>query len=324
MKNGRRNAVLSTLFSLVLLMGLGRAVTTLRGRPSIPTRHDGSPWGADYFPNVSLVTQDGKPVRFFEDLIRGRVVAINFIYTGCAQACPLETARLREVQKILGDRVGRDVFFYSISIDPEHDTPEVLKAYAKQFDAGPGWTFLTGKEADITKLRKKLGLLEDESQARNLKGHDLSLIIGNQVTGQWMLSSPYENPYVLATELGSWLPNWKTTPKKRHSYAEAPELRPMSDGEILFRTRCEACHSIGNIEMVSGKKPVGPDLSGILRQRDRQWLTRWLKEPDKMLAEKDPLAMALFDKYNHVTMPNLSLNDADIEALLHYIQGESR
>src|SRR5262249_24776279 len=160
---------------------------------------------------------------------------------------------------------------------------EALKAYSEKFNAGPGWTFLTGKEADITELRKKLGLLEDESEARNLKDHNASLIIGNQSTGQWMKSSPFENPYVLAEELGNWLHNWKTEPKTKRSYADAPELRNLSKGESLFRTRCESCHAIGDIQMVPGKKSIGPDLSDILRHRNRDWLTRWLKEPDKML-----------------------------------------
>ena len=101
-----------------------------------------SPWGEDYFPNIELTTQDGEDVRFFDDLIKDKIVAINFIYTSCPDSCPLETAQLVTVQNILGDRVGKDVFFYSISIDPETDTPEVLKAYREKF--GANWTFLTG------------------------------------------------------------------------------------------------------------------------------------------------------------------------------------
>ena len=95
---------------------------------------------------MPLVTQDGKKVRFFDDLIKGKVVAINFIFTGCSAACSMETARLRDVQDLLGDRMGKDVFFYSISIDPDNDTPEALKHYADKFKVGPGWTFLTGQE----------------------------------------------------------------------------------------------------------------------------------------------------------------------------------
>jgi len=96
---------------------------------------NGSPWGANYFPNVPLVTQDGKTVHFYADLLKGKMVVINFIYTKCRDSCPMETAKLAQVQRLLGDRVGRDVFFYSISIDPERDTPAELKEYADKFHA---------------------------------------------------------------------------------------------------------------------------------------------------------------------------------------------
>src|SRR5467141_2960649 len=75
-------------------------------------------WAANEFPNVPLVTQDGVTVRFYDDLLKGKAVAIDLIYTNCKDECPLETARLVQLQKILGDRIGRDLFFYSITIDP--------------------------------------------------------------------------------------------------------------------------------------------------------------------------------------------------------------
>src|SRR5947207_1478653 len=117
-----------------------------------------SRWGANYFPNIELITQEGKKVHCYDDLIKGKIVAIHLIYTTCQYSCPLETARLAQVQKILGDRMGKDVFFYSITIDPDHDTPPVLKEYAEKFSAGPGWLFLTGKQADIELISKKTGL----------------------------------------------------------------------------------------------------------------------------------------------------------------------
>jgi len=101
----------------------------------------GSPWGADYFPNVALVNQDGAVVHFYDDLVKGKAVAVNLIYTHCNGTCPLETAKMAQVQKLLGDKVGKEIFFYSISIDPERDTPERLKAYAERYHVGPGWQF---------------------------------------------------------------------------------------------------------------------------------------------------------------------------------------
>src|SRR5689334_15900932 len=71
-------------------------------------------WGADYFPNVPLVTQDGRTVRFYDDLLKGKSVVVNLIYTQCSSECPLETAKLAQVQRLLAGRVGKDIFFYSI------------------------------------------------------------------------------------------------------------------------------------------------------------------------------------------------------------------
>src|SRR5437879_2984910 len=155
---------------------------------SIGTAGAASPWGADYFPNVPLITQDGTTVRFYDDLLKGKKVAINLIYTSCKDECPLETARLVQVQQLLGDRVGKDVFFYSISIDPTRDTPEMLKAYAEKFHVGPGWLFLTGNEDDIKLVAKKLGLTR---------------------RGQWMRNSAVDNPRFLATTISNFR-GWKS------------------------------------------------------------------------------------------------------------------
>ena len=158
-------------------------------------------WGADYFPNIPLTTQDGETVYFFDDLIKDKIVVINFIYTSCPDTCSLETAQLVKVQNILGNRVGTEVYFYSISIDPEIDTPLVLKEYKEMF--GARWTFLTGKNEDIIELRKKLGLYIEEIQDGS-KNHNVSMIIGNQKTGRWMTRSPFENPYVFADQLSAF------------------------------------------------------------------------------------------------------------------------
>jgi len=271
-------------------------------------------WGEDYFPNVPLITHEGKEVRFYDDLIKGKVVAINFIFTSCPSVCPAERAKLRQVQELLGERVGKDVFMYSISIDPEVDTPEVLKAYAEKFRVAPGWTFLTGKEADITLLRKKLGLYIDEIQ--NDQDHNISLILGNEPVGRWIKRSPYDNPRILATVIGDWLHDWAPplpAGATVHSYAKAQRIDAGDRGEYLFRTRCSSCHTFGLGDT------VGPDLAGVTDKRDPVWLARWLKDPDKLLAEKDPTAMQLLREYEELVMPNLSLEDKDVAALIEYM-----
>jgi protein SCO1/2 len=280
-----------------------------------------NPWGKNYFPNVPLTTMDGKPVKFYDDLIKGKVVAVNFIFTGCTASCGMETARMRQVQQLLGDRVGKDVFFYSITIDPDNDSPEALKAYAKKFDVGPGWTFLTGNIKDIDMLRSKFGLYKPPQLVDGQIDHDLSMMIGNDTTGRWQKASPMENPEVLATQIGSWLSNWRITPTQQNpSYAKAPVRLPqLSRGEELFRTRCGTCHTVGLNDSPTAKT-IGPDLTYVTTTRDRNWLVRWIREPDVMLQEKDPLAMSLYAKYNKVVMPNLKLKDGEIEALLSFLE----
>ena len=285
---------------------------------SIPGFSSASPWGANYFPNVPLVTHEGETVRFFDDLIKDKIVAINFIYTRCPDTCPLETAQLVRVQNIMGDRVGNDVFFYSISIDPKNDTPEVLKEYRKRFNAN--WTFLTGKNEDIVKLRKKLGLYIPEIQAEDSNNHNVNMIIGNQATGRWMKRSPFENPYVLADQLGNWLSGWKMT-QKGDDYSNAPELRDLSRGEQIFRTRCASCHTVTGNELEGA---LGPDLLGVTRKREPQWLLDWLKAPDQMLNKKDPIAIALYEQYNRLAMPNMRLHKEEALALLEYIEDETK
>ncbi|KJH77316.1 SCO family protein [Pseudomonas sp. ES3-33] len=282
-----------------------------------------TPWGGDYFPNTLLTNQDGQQVHFFDDLIKGKVVVINFIFTSCSDSCPLETARLRQVQTLLGDRVGKDIFFYSISIDPLSDTPAVLKAYAQRFRVGPGWQFLTGEFDDVTELRHKLGLfIEGVDNGRN-KDHNLSLIVGNQETGRWMKASPFENPWILADQLANTLQNWKQ-PSIEQSYADAPQIRPPSTGEELFRTRCASCHSLGPQDGQGiGMRSIGPDLIGVTRQRDPAWLSRWIREPDRMLAEGDPIATALFERFEKIPMPNLRLDESSAQAVIDFLTQET-
>lgn len=284
---------------------------------SAPVVSVGSPWGANYFPNVPLTTQDGETVHFFDDLIKDKVVAINFIYTHCPDTCPLETAQLVQVQNIMGDRLGKDVFFYSISIDPERDTPAVLKEYRQRFKAN--WTFLTGKKSDIIELRKKLGLYIAEIQDGS-NNHNVSMIIGNQATGRWMKRSPFENPYVLADQIGNWLTGWKSPPRAT-DYANAPKLRNIPRGEQIFRTRCATCHTVTGNEVAGA---LGPDLLGVSQRRETQWLLDWLKAPDQMLKKKDPIAMAMYEQYNNLAMPNMRLHKEEALALLRYIDDETK
>src|SRR5438309_3365483 len=270
-------------------------------------------WGADYFPNVPLVTQDGTTVHLYDDLLKGKSVAINVIYTSCKDECPLETARLAQLQRLLGERMGKDIFFYSITIDPKRDKPEVLKAYAQKYGVGPGWLFLTGNEEDIKLATKKLGLSRVRDSASK-DGHSASLMVGNETAGLWLRNSAVDNPQFLATTIGNFL-GWKDT-APRKSYAET---RPvvLDKGEYFFQSQCSVCHSIGQ-----GDK-MGRNFAGVTARGDRAWLTRYIMAPDKLLAEGDPIAVALFEKYRYARMPNLRLTSGEVAAVLSYVEGRS-
>ena len=300
------------VISLLLMLGSVQALAAPKG----------SPWGADYFTNVELLNQDRKVVHFYDDLIKDKIVVISFIFTHCGDSCPAETASLRQVQKLLGDRMGKDIFFYSISIDPEHDTPKVLKDYAERFKVGPGWSFLTGKKADITLLRKTLGLFRDDVEASKLAEHTTTIMIGNEATGQWVKRSPFDEPKVLAWMIGRSLSSFKAYQDAHNShtvnYDQAQKIAKLGKGEELFRSRCDSCHSLGN------EDGLGPGLQGVTKVREKAWLTRWLKTPDKLLAEKDPIAVDLYNRYNKIVMPNLKLSDSDVEAIIDYMDANDK
>jgi len=271
-------------------------------------------WGADYFPNVALTTQDGKTVRLYDDLLKGKSVAINVMYTDCKDACPLETANLVQLQRVLGERVGRDIFFYSISIDPERDTPEVLKDYAEKFGVGPGWLFLTGKPEDISLIVKKLGLTRSaDLNARD--SHSPYLVVGNVPTGQWTKNSAVDNPRFLAARMGTFF-GWRDA-QPQTSYAEARPL-VFERGQYQFQRQCSVCHTVGK-----GDSSKGPDLLGVTARRERGWLTRYILAPEEMRAAGDPIATALFNKYQTVRMPNLSLASSDVADVIAYLEAQS-
>lgn len=159
---------------------------------------------AGYFPNVTLYTHDGRKVRFYDDLIRGKVVAINMMYTVCSVTCPPATANLRAVQETLGKRVGRDVFMYSLTLQPELDTPEALRDYARKFDIQPGWTLLTGKREDMDLIRRKLGFAKnDPEEDADLKQHTGMIRIGNERYDRWLMAPALGSSRQIVTKIVS-------------------------------------------------------------------------------------------------------------------------
>jgi protein SCO1/2 len=130
--------------ALLIAMQLGGNVSQAAEEPR---------WSQAYLPNAAVLNQRGEPLRLYDDVLKGKIAVISFIYTSCRDICPVVAARLSQLEDKLGDAVGRDIFFVSISIDPVTDTPEKLKEYAEAFQAGPGWSFLTGKPEDMEAIR---------------------------------------------------------------------------------------------------------------------------------------------------------------------------
>ena len=154
---------------------------------------------SDVFPNILLLTQEGKPVRFYDDLVKGKTVLVNFIYTSCQKSCSPTTANLARVHALLGDRVGRDLFLLSISLDPTVDRPKVLKEYATRFGQFHGWYFLTGSETEIDNLRRKLGLYDlDPVLDADKTQHAGIVIAGNDTTNRWASLPALMDPRQLA------------------------------------------------------------------------------------------------------------------------------
>lgn len=177
------------IFILLILLA-GVFPTTQAQKPAPPTEpHDHSHMSnnaassspaAKYFTDVELINQDGKKVRFYSDVLKGKTVIVNAFFTSCTSVCPPLNRNMEKIQEALGDRVGRDVFLVSMTVDPETDTPARMKEYAKKFHAGPGWLFLTGKKENLDWALYKLG-----QYVENKDDHQTVLIIGNEPTGLW-------------------------------------------------------------------------------------------------------------------------------------------
>jgi protein SCO1/2 len=156
-----------------------------------------------FFPNVPLVTHEGRRVKFYDDLIRGRTVLFNFFVLGCTEGrCPVGTSNLRQVQDLLGERMGRDIFFYSITLQPRLDTVPRLKDYAEAFEVGPGWLFLTGRPRDVDFLRRSQGYVDpDPVRDRDPANHSGMARYGSDLLDRWAAVSVRSSPKAIATSI---------------------------------------------------------------------------------------------------------------------------
>lgn len=300
--------------------GDGSAASSDPGQKTVVGRRRG---GAGSFPNLPVIDQYGHNLKFYDDVLKDKIVVIDFIYTTCQDLCPLTTARMAQLYDKLGKvgvKVGRDVTFISMTVDPERDTPERMKAFADAFDAGPGWLFLTGKLQDIRAIDYKFGDRSD----RGLYEHRNEILLGNDATKDWQRDSLLGDIERLVINIQQMNPEWM---KQSHVSqvaditgkgtieAKAARLKlPETPGQILFKQICAPCHTVG------GGVHVGPDLLDVTSGRDRNWLVRFIQDPKKLREEKDPTALALDAAFPGVLMPALGVREEDAEALLSYVE----
>jgi len=147
---------------------------------ALPALAQDAKGAAHYFQKLELVDQDGRTVDLYNDLMKGKVVVINSFFAECHGSCPAMAKTMQFVQEQLGDRVGRDVFLISITVDPQNDTPAKLKKYSADWKARPGWTFLTGSPEQVAAALKKLGQYVEQRES-----HNNIILVGNDRTGLW-------------------------------------------------------------------------------------------------------------------------------------------
>jgi protein SCO1/2 len=163
--------------------------------------------GPEWFTNVEVRTHDGRTLRFYDDVMKGKILLLNFFYTECDAICPLMTENLSRVQDLLGSRVGKDIFMVSISLHPEHDIPKVLAAYARSYSVGPGWLFLTGRNDDIELLRHRLGFVDsDPTEDADLDQHIGTVRIANEPMHRWTMSPALLDPVALVRAIKRVIP----------------------------------------------------------------------------------------------------------------------
>ncbi len=178
--------------------GTTQFAAPLSGRDVMRTR---------YFPNVPLVTHHGKRVRFYDDLLKDKIVAINMMYADCDGICPTITMNLVKAHKLLRARVGRDIFIYSITVRPEEDTPEKLKDYAEMHGTGSNWSFLTGEADDVELLRRTLGFVDLNPNVDADKAQHSGVVrYGNEPLSLWGACPGNATPEWIAEEMSFVVP----------------------------------------------------------------------------------------------------------------------
>jgi protein SCO1/2 len=173
-----------------------------------------------YFPNLVLTDQDGRKLKFYDDLVKDKIVIFNMFYAKCEGKCIPITRNLVRVQKVLGDRVGKDIFMYSFTLSPKEDSVPALKHYAQMHKVKPGWLFLTGSPEDMETLRRKLGFVDPDPEVDKVKSNHIGVIkYGNEPLERWGGCPGMQSPEWIAETL-SWV-DWPQNEKDRKDSSKA-------------------------------------------------------------------------------------------------------
>lgn len=191
-----KSQTVSRLFALGLLAAASPWVLAHGGHAG----HDAPPARQEKtqvrFADVSLLDQNGMPVRLERDLVGDKLVVMGFIYTSCTTVCPVVSSIMGKVQQQLGGRVGSEVQLLSLSVDPQRDDPKRLADYARTFQHGPGWSWLTGTPYAMRETLKGLG-----SWSPDLGSHPPLMLVGDGHSGHWTRFYGFTDPSVLINEV---------------------------------------------------------------------------------------------------------------------------
>lgn len=158
-----------------------------------------------YFPDLVLTSHEGKKVKFYEDLVKDKIVVFNMFYAKCEGICSPVTRNLVRVQNLLGNRMGKDIFFYSFSLKPKEDTVPALAHYAEMHKVKPGWLFLTGSPDDMELVRRKLGFVDPDPEVdKDTSNHIGVLKYGNEPLQRWGGCPGMQAPDAIAEAI-SWV-----------------------------------------------------------------------------------------------------------------------
>jgi protein SCO1 len=176
-----------------------------------------------------LLTHENNQVKFYDDLIKGRQVIINFMYASCTGACPMVTEKLAQVHRVMKDRMGKDLFMYSITLYPEQDDPAALKKFATMHGALlPGWTFLTGDPYDIETIRYRLFRENHIKFDLDPGFHTAKIRVINDATNCWTHANPYSSLETILQHI-----SWANPPKSPQEIIEENKiLQEKIDAEI--------------------------------------------------------------------------------------------